>query len=293
MDSLKVNALLKALDTGSMSAAAESLGYTTSGISQMITSIENELGFQIVTRGRSGVSLTKAGEMVFPALMSYAHADAIIQQIASEVKGLTSGKIVIGSFSSIAANWLPDIIKAFKKDYPDIQISLLEGIHKEIDKWMDDARIDFCMYSHRGNTDMEWISLYDDPLYAVVYPEHPFAERESISPDELIGEPFIMPGRGNDLDVVEFLEKYGISPDIQYSTLENYSAMSMIENGLGISVMNELITEGRLNRIVLVPFDPPQTIKMGIAIPSIRDLSPAAKRFISYIREYVDNGFRF
>lgn len=293
MDSLKVNALIKALDTGSMSAAAESLGYTTSGISQMITSIENELGFQIVTRGRSGVALTKAGEMVFPALMSYAHADAIIQQVASEVKGLTSGKIVIGSFSSIAANWLPDIIKAFKKDYPDIQISLLEGIHKEIDKWMNDSRIDFCLYSYRADTDMEWIDLYEDPLLAVVYPEHPFAKRESISPEELIGEPFIMPGRGRDLDVVEFLERYGISPDIQYSTLENYSAMSMIENGLGISVMNELITEGRLNRIVLVPFDPPQSIKMGIAIPGIRDLSPAAKRFIDYVKQYVINDFSF
>ena len=270
MDSLKVNVMIKALELGSMSAAADELGYTTSGVSQMITAIENELGFTLVTRSRGGISLTAAGEKIYPSLLAYSHADANLRQSASEVLGLETGKIVIGSFSSIASNWLPPVIKRFREDYPDISISLIEGIHDEIDEWMKSEQIDFCMYSYRESMDLEWIPLYEDALYAVVSPDHPFAGRESISPDELNGVPFIMPGRGNDLDVVE-----------------NYSAISMVEAGLGISVMNELITEGRLNHVILVPFDPPQTISLGIAVQSMKDLSPAARIFIEHIQEYV------
>ena len=284
MDSLKVNVLIKALEMGSMTAAAEDLGYTTSGVSQMITSIENELGFPVVARGRGGVSLTKAGEKVYPAILSYSHADSVIRQIASEVNGLVNGQVIIGTFSSIAANWLPSIIRNFKQDYPGIEVSLVEGIHDEIDRWMDESRMDFCMYSYSENPDMDWIPLADDPMYAVVYPEHPFSSREAISPEELNGQPFIMPGRGNDRDVVDLLNRFGIHPDTRYSTLENYSALSMIEAGLGISVMNELITEGRLNHVVLVPFDPPQSITMGIAIPKKNELSPSAHKFIEYIK---------
>ena len=287
MDSLKVNVMIRALELGSMSAAADELGYTTSGVSQMITAIENELGFTLVTRSRGGISLTPAGEKIYPSLLAYSHADANLRQSASEVLGLETGQIVIGSFSSIASNWLPPVIKRFREDYPDISISLIEGIHDEIDEWMKSEQIDFCMYSYRESMDLEWIPLYEDALYAVVSPDHPFAGRESISPDELNGVPFIMPGRGNDLDVVDLLRRYNVHPDIQYSTLENYSAISMVEAGLGVSVMNELITEGRLNHVILVPFDPPQTISLGIAVQNMKDLSPAARKFIENIQEYV------
>lgn len=285
MDSLKVNVLIKALEEGSMSAAAEALGYTTSGISQMITGIENELGFPIVTRGRSGIALTKAGEALYPALLAFSRADSNIRQLASEQRGLVGGQLLIGAFSSIAANWLPGIIRRFKDDYPGISISILEGIHHEIDHWMATTKMDFCMYSYRPGQESDWIPLYEDPMLIVVSPQHPFASRSSVAPEELNGQPFIMPGRGRDLDVVELLNRFQVKPDIRYITLENYSAMSMVEAGLGISVMNELITLGRLNHVVMLPFDPPQSITLGIAAPDSKNLSPAARKFIQYIRE--------
>lgn len=287
MDSLKVNVLIKALESGSMTSASEELGYSTSGISQMITSIENELGFQIVTRGRGGIALTKAGEEVYPALLSYSRADESIRQIASEVNGLRTGHVTIGAFSSISANWLPDIIREFRKDYPGIKVSIYEGIHDEIEQMFRSTQMDFCMYSYTPENDAQWIPLYDDPMYAVVSACHPFAQRTEIDPAELNGQPFIMPGRGKDRDVLSLLSRFDIHPDIQYYTMENYSALSMVEAGLGVSVMNELITERRINKVVMVPFDPPQHITMGIYIRDMKEASPAAKKIIEYIRSYV------
>lgn len=285
MDSLKCKALLRSIELGSFSAAASELGYSTAGIRQMVTAIENEVGFTILNRGHDGVCLTANGKKIMPALQLYARADATISQISSEINGLTQGKLVIGSYSSISAHWLPAVLKRFKHDYPDISIELMEGVHDELDEWMRSTQMDFCIYSYRSNIDLEWIPLRGDQMYVVVAKTHPFAKRDSVHPSECAGQPLIMPSRGRDVDIIDLLERFHIKPSVEFVTIENYSALSMVEHGLGISIMNELITMGRLNDVVLVPFDPPQCIEMGIAIPSLKAASPAAKKMVKYIRE--------
>ena len=287
MDSLKCKALLRSIELGSMSAAAEDLGYSTAGISRMITAIEDEMGFQVVNRDRSGITLTKNGEDLRQALLLYSQADDIASQVSSEINGLARGRLLIGTYSSIAANWLPEVILDFSRDYPGISIQLMEGVHSELDQWMNSTRMDFCLYSYRPDMEMEWLPIRNDQMYAVVHPHHPFAERTSIRPEEIDGQPFIMPSQSNDIDVMDLLRRFNVRPDIRYTTIENYSALSMIEYGLGVSIMNELITQGRIAHVVLVPFDPPQYIEMGIAIPSLKAAVPAAKKFIQYIQKHL------
>ena len=71
-------------------------------------------------------------------------------------------------------------------------------------------------------------------------------------------------------------------PNVQFTTLESLSAMSMVEQGLGMSVMNKLITEKRICDIVMLPVDPPASITLGIALHSKADLSPAVRMFLKY-----------
>jgi len=288
METQKCRALLRAIDTGSFSAAAEALGFTPSGISHMITSIENEVGFSILKRSRNGVTLTANGEELLPLLRALVKIDINIEQQSSEILGLARGHITIGAYSSIAAQWLPQILRDFQRDYPGISIQMMEGTHDELDGWMSDGYLDFCMYSYRSDIDFEWIPLSEDPMYAVVSPEHPFAFRSHIAPKECEGQPFIMPGRSMDADVSDIIKKFSLSLDIKYRTIENYSAISMIECGLGISIMNELITKGRISNVMLVPFDPPQHIDLGIAVPSLKQASPAAKKMVEYIRKHFE-----
>jgi DNA-binding transcriptional LysR family regulator len=95
-------------------------------------------------------------------------------------------------------------------------------------------------------------------------------------------EEFIMPALGKDDDVVGLLKKTNLTPKICFSTLENYAALSMIECGLGMSVMNELVTKGRQNNVIMLPLDPPQSITLGIAVPSVKAAPPAVRKFITY-----------
>jgi len=246
--------------------------------------VENGLGFPLLRRGRSGVSLTNGGERLLPVLRDLVHAEALLEQQATELRGLSSGQLTIGSYSSISAHWLPPVLRAFQQDYPGITVRLMEGVHQELEDWMADYLVDFCLFSYPPGQNCDWIPLKSDPMLAVLPPDHPLAGGTSIRLEQLRDLPFIMPGRGYDCDVINLRRESAIEPNIKFSTIENYAALSMIECGLGISIMNELITKGRTNEVAMLPFDPPRHIVLGIAVPALANASPAAKRMIAYIR---------
>ncbi len=290
MDIQKYQAFLRAVELGSFSAAAEEMGYTPSGVSHMADAIENETDMVLLRRGRSGVTLTAAGEALLPSIRELVRANAGLQQRVEELRGISSGKVTIGAYSSIAAQWLPPVLQAFRQDFPKVEIQLLEGVHQELDDWLANYQVDFCLYSDQKNQSYQWIPLRQDQMLVVLPPDHPLAGLSAIQPKACNGQPFIMPARGRDCDVVQLLEEDGIRPDIQFSTIENYAALSMIECGLGISIMNELITKGRTNHVAMLPFDPPRYITLGIAVPSLESASPAARKMIEYICKHLASG---
>lgn len=284
MDVKKYEALLYSLDLGSFSAAAEALRYTPAGISRMVDAVEASLGFAVLKRSFTGVCLTPSGEKIINEIRSIVKNEHMLCQHASELNGLVSGDITVGAYYSIATHWLPEVFIKFLHDYPNINIKLREGGHQLLNTWMSESDIDFCMYSFDPNIECKWFPLQKDRMAAVVAENHPFAKRKSVTLDECCKEPFIMPASGSDFDIMSILKQRTDKLNIRFSTVENYSALAMVESGLGISIMNELITKGLTRRIALVPLDPPQTISLGIAAPSMQAVSPAARKLIEYIK---------
>lgn len=139
---LKYQAFTKTVESGSFTRAAELLGYSQSGISRMIRDLEIEWNVSLLQRGRSGVRLTSDGVILLP------HAKRVLEEYqnllvqVNELHGLESGLIRIGTFSSVATHWLPNIIKEFQKDYPNIDYELLLGDYTEIETWIREGRVD-------------------------------------------------------------------------------------------------------------------------------------------------------
>ena len=77
-------------------------------------------------------------------------------------------------------------------------------------------------------------------------------------------------------------QRTGVTPNVRFTTLESFSVMSMVEQGLGMSVMNKLITEKRICDVAMIPIDPPASITLGAALHSRADASPAVKMFLKY-----------
>ena len=92
---------------------------------------------------------------------------------------------------------------------------------------------------------------------------------------------------GWDEDIIALFEKFGIEPDIRYTTAENYATIAMVENEMGMSIMNELITLSFQADVVKLPLNPPQIIEMGMALPSLSQASPAVRKFTEYAERYL------
>jgi len=287
MDIKKCEVFLRSVDSGSFSKAAKELGYTPSGISHMMNALEDELGFQLLVRKRNGVEPTAEGERIIPILRELVKWDEQLTQVTSEITGLETGTITIGTYASMSVHWLPKIIKAFQEDYPNINIKMMEGVRQELESWMDEHRIDLCFYSYQPPMKHDWIPLKDDPMLAILPPEHPLAKNKSYPIAACEKEQFIMPALGYDYDVVHLLEEAHLSVNIRFSTMDNYAILSMIECGLGMSIMNELVTKGRICDVVMLPLEEPKHITMGIALPSLSTASPATRKFIAYAKKIV------
>lgn len=282
METSRYKAFLAAAESGSFTKAAEILNYSPSGVSQLITALENELGFPVFNRYKKGVSVTVNGEKLIPIVRELLYQESCIYQTATEIRGLASGDVRIASYSSIASNWLPEVIKEFKKDYPNINITLMEGSRNEIFRYLENRKADMGFVSRLEETDYDWIHLNDDPMIAILPKNHPLANQKYYPLSQAVSEDLIMPALGYDEDLISMFERNNISPYVQYKTIECFAAMAMVEKGLGISIMNELVTNNYKCDIVKIPLTPPQKIELGIAVPNLEKASPASKKFFEY-----------
>lgn len=282
METARCRAFVAASESGSFSAAAELLGYTPSGVSQLVSALENELGVSLLSRSKRGVALTPSGESLLPVAREMLRQEQRLREQAAELKGLAMGSVTIATYASIARRWLPEVIRAFRADYPQIRIDVVEGIWQELHQMVGERRADMAFMSYAEPMPYDWVELTKDPMLAILPRDHPLAGAERYPLGRCREETFIMPAKGRDVDIVEMLKRAGIELQIKVSTLENLSALAMIEQGLGMSIMNDIITQRWECDVVKLPLDPPQEVTLGVAVPDLAHLAPAAKRFLDY-----------
>jgi len=287
MDITKYEVLLRAADCGSLTRAAEEMGYTQSGISHMMKSLENEFGFPVLVRRRSGVSLTHGGETILPFLRTIVNANNHLNQNVSQLNGLDIGTINIGAFSSISISWLPHIIDEFHRDYPNITLNIIEGSAHTLEQLFDENRLDIAFLSFQPHMRFDWFPLKQDPLMAVLPPDHPCANLERFPISAFQNDPFVIPGMGKDYDVMRVLKEADIHPACPFSTVDDYAAIAMVEKGLCVSLCPFMLLQGHPSKVATLELDPPQFRTLGIVAPSFDFLSPAAKKFVSYAKRIV------
>ena len=192
MESEKCRALLCAIDKGSITAAAEAMGYTISGISRMMAALESEVGFPLLRRGKEGVTPTNECLRLLPSLREMVAQAEQCRQMAGELRGVMSGTIAIGTFSSVATHWLPNMICAFQKDYPNIDFEILMGDYPEIEQWILQGRADYGFLHLPTRPELKVMELARDELMAVLPEEHPLARQESVPVAAVAEQPFIL-----------------------------------------------------------------------------------------------------
>ena len=283
----KYQTLMSVVDCGSLTRAAAELGVTQSAVSHSLDSLEKELGFTVIRRSRAGVQLTGEGERLLPAVRSLLAAAEQLNQTASSIRGLESGTVRIGAFTSVAVHWLPPVLKEFQQDYPKVDFKLLNGDYHDVEQWLADGSVDVGFVAMPAGVDCECIPLLEDRLLAILprhsrfenYPKFPLVECET--------EPFISLLQSSDHDARRALEAAGVKPNVRFYTKDDYAVIAMVEQGLGISIMPELLLKGRHDDLQILPLIPEAKRTIGLAIAAGDRAGPATRRFADYVVRYV------
>ncbi|PKM86183.1 MAG: LysR family transcriptional regulator [Firmicutes bacterium HGW-Firmicutes-12] len=283
MNIQKYMAFVKTVEYGSLTKAAEALNYTQSGVSRMINDLEKEWDVSLLKRGRAGVSLTSDGLQLLPQVQRICNDHEILMSRIYDLHNMQSGLIRIGTFSSVATHWLPNMIKLFQQDYPKIDFELLLGDYTEIENWILEGRVDFGFLSLPTNAELETIFLEKDQLLVVLPEDHPYANCEKFPMHELENNPFMLLEKGGKTEISAIFTKYHLSPQVHFTTWDDYAIMSMVEHGLGISILPELILQRIPYRIIKKEMEVPAYRNIGIAMREQKSLSLAVRRFLEYL----------
>lgn len=281
-------ALQKVVELGSFTKAADALGYTQPAMSQMIASLEKELSMKLLYRSRYGIQLTLEGEKLYPFIQRTVSQYQSMMEIAKEIQGLDTGIIRIGTISSISCHWLPGLIQSFWERYPKVQFILHQGDYTTIPEWVRTGEVDFGFVNPDAVSGMKTQFIKEGELRAVLPAAHRLASRPCVTLEELAEEPFLLLEEGTLSEPLEAFHSRGLEPKVKLCVHDDYSILSMIETGLGVSILPELVLRKTDYHVVVLPVEPAVTRKIGLVMKERHSLPIAAKYFIDFLMENVD-----
>lgn len=279
-------ALQKIIELGSFTKAADALGYTQSSISQMIASLENELAIKLLTRSRVGVKLTIEGAELYPYIERSIIGYRAMQEKANEIKGLETGIIRVGTISSITCHWMPTLIKGFQEMYPHVQFLFHQGDYTTIPEWIKTGAVDFGFIAPAAASDLKTIPIKSGEMFAVLPKTHPYADKASVPLSELTKEPFILLEEGHYNEPINAFHDAGLEPNIKYTIHDDYAIMTMVEAGLGVSILAELMLRRTNFDIAYLPIEPPVYRSLAVGYKDKDSLPIASKYFIEYLKDH-------
>lgn len=289
MNIKKYNMLINTIELGSITKAAQKTGVSQSAATQLLASLEKDFQVKLIKRSKSGVTLTKEGAYLLPMIKDVAEAN---EKLAEAVEKLHNDKTVIriATFKSVAVNWLPAIIKEYHHRFPNIRIELIDAGYNDIEKVLSDKSIDIGFIPLPAGKKYKAVSVYQDRLLAVFpegYENLPVQDRCPVS---IFGtEPVIALSESIDRDSQSVYSTNNIVPNICYRVEDDYALLAMIEKGLGISIVPELILRGTDHHVKIMELDPPAFRTIGIAFPSEDNPRNEVTDFYKFIIEFVNN----
>ena len=274
-------------DIGSFHKAADILGLTPSAISHTISNMESELGFSVLTRSKSGITLTNYGEHLLPYVNAVLNSDESLQQTIAEMNGLKTGKVKIGVFSSVCTNWLPDILSSFQKKYDQIVIEVFQGTYEDVADWIKTGVVDLGFLSVSSAKDIPIEPLYKDPLLCVL-PKgaKKSGSKEYMDIEEMRNHQFVTQRESTDADIQNFLKENKLSIQSNYHVVDDLSTIKLVEKGFGICLMPELVMKDITYEVDTYKVKPDASRIIGIAAMNPNFMAPAVRTMYKHI---IDN----
>ncbi len=295
MEDHRLKAYCLVVEMKSFSKAAEKKFMTQSAMSRLIKGLEDELGVKLLNRHSKIAMPTPAGRLFYEhakqILMRYTNMENDVHSLVHKVKGL----LYVGASSTVAAYLLPQVFFSFSKKYPEAQIELSVYNTEKIINSLQEGKIDLgIIEGNIKNAELFFEEIAEDEIVIIASDANPLAKKNSVLPQDLISQPFIMPetGSGTREFIDDFFHTTGIDPaKIKVlMTIGNPDLIvQMVQSGMGISFTSKWsvfkgIKDGSIRLLNITG----KKLKRKFYLVSLdKDPSTAAARaFKEFIRGY-------
>ncbi|CCZ89941.1 MAG: LysR family transcriptional regulator [Eubacterium sp.] len=282
MTLLSYQVLKTVADQGSFRKAAELLGLTPSAVSHAVSSMEKELGFFVFNRGKNGVMLTNYGERLLPYVNAVLNSDESLQQAVAEFNGLKQGRIKIGCFSSVCTNWMPELIHAFAKSYPAIEMEIFQGTYDDVSYWIKNGVVDVGFLSVSSAGEIPIVPLYKDPLLCVV-PKGLRTRQGRMEVEELREYQFVTQRESTDADIQNFMKEHDLNVTSNYHVVDDLSTVAMVAHGFGICLMPEMVMQDIPYEVDCFHLKEDAYRIIGLAALDFEAMAPAVRMFYEQV----------
>lgn len=282
MTLLSYQVLKTVADQGSFRKAAELLGLTPSAVSHAVSSMEKELGFFVFNRGKNGVMLTNYGERLLPYVNAVLNSDESLQQAVAEFNGLKQGRIKIGCFSSVCTNWMPELIHAFAKSYPAIEMEIFQGTYDDVSYWIKNGVVDVGFLSVSSAGEIPIVPLYKDPLLCVV-PKGLRTRQGRMEVEELREYQFVTQRESTDADIQNFMKEHDLNVTSNYHVVDDLSTVAMVAHGFGICLMPEMVMQDIPYEVDCFRLKEDAYRIIGLAALDFEAMAPAVRMFYEQV----------
>src|SRR5437763_4455216 len=294
----RLKVLTEVVERGSFSAAAESLSYTQSAVSQAIARLEQETGATLVVRDRRGVKPTAAGATLVE------HAEAIFAQIeAAEadlaaVLGVRGGRLRVASFPSAGSTLMPLAVATFRRGHPDVALTLAEGEPEEISPRLRAGEFDLALLfefpgvRERPGAGVRTVTLLEDPMHVALPADHRLASKRALKLSDLRDEDWVQTSAASPCarHVVRLCLAAGFEPNVTFESDDYETVQGLVAAGVGVALVPRLALSHLHPGIVVRALSPRSPARKVVAATmSNPGVAPAARTMLKILSDVASD----
>jgi DNA-binding transcriptional LysR family regulator len=288
MDFDQLTTFLEVVKLGNFSRAGEKVFRSQSAVSAQIRQLEQDYGTRLLDRSAKKVSLTPAGEVLFEYATRLLALRAESMRSVADQDKVPRGVLAIGANEATCLYVLPDTFSEYRARYPEVQISIYRNFSRKILERLEEGLIDIGVVTMPIKSPQLVVKrIFEDHLVLMTSPTNPLARLSSVSVDEIVGQPIILPKAGHSRRTMDKLFRPYQS---QLRVAMELPSIAMIKAfvgaGMGVSLISESFArrEASAGDLRLIPLaDAKLSRELALVYPQDRTLPRAAEAFIELI----------
>lgn len=273
---------------GSFAKAADALHMTPSAVSHAVNKLEHEFKLQLFVRNRHGASLTRDGERLLPYIRTILQYHELLHLEVAQIHGSITGSVRLGTFNSVTVSWLPRLLKTFRSQYPEIDISIHQGSYMDIAAWLENDEIDLAfVINHTAPKNVDVIPLHQDPLVCITPPDYTPPNLSYVTPKDISRMNLILQHDGYNAEILDFLAQHHIKVKASFHIETTAAMVALVSSGFGFGIVSKMDSFTPISDVHIYPIHPPAFRVVSLACVQHSFPAPATVTLRNMILDYT------